>query len=98
MPGHLSRDCQEPRPNSGPRDKQMRSEGGANTNPGAIIGWEYVAGGSTCYNCAEQGHISRDCPISSRGGGRIGGGESRQTSICICHAEFRPVELVLQLR
>ena len=39
------------------------------------------AGGSgrpmSCYNCQEEGHISRDCPkpqSGGRGGGRGGGG------------------------
>ena len=27
----------------------------------------------SCYNCNEEGHISRDCPKPREGGGRGGG-------------------------
>ena len=43
----------------------------------AFGGRNFGGGGRGCFNCGEEGHMSRECPGGSRsGGGRGGGGGS----------------------
>ena len=40
----------------------------------AFGGRNFGGGGRGCFNCGEEGHMSRECPGGSRSGGRGGGG------------------------
>jgi len=63
-PGHVSRDCTEPRANNfgGGGFRGGRGGGGG-------------GGGGNCYRCSKPGHFARDCPEPDTRGNSNQGGE-----------------------
>merc|ERR1740133_754371 len=80
QPGHLSRDCTEPRAEQGGQSMGGFGGGGRGGGKGGGRG----GGDRSCYNCGQSGHISRECPEPRKegGGGGFGGGGQRPKGPC----------------
>ena len=87
-PGHIARECPEPRIGGGGDDRRggracytCGQEGHLSRDcpqGGQSGGGSYGGGGGggdrCCFQCGKPGHISRDCPEGQSGGGSYGGG------------------------